>query len=171
MFHRLFAVILLAFLGCLVGCGSGPSQSEAEEESHFPPHWPGDILVAKERVGEIAKGNRHPTNVELFTELQDVVKWLPELAADSDLDEKAFHEIDNAAQNLLAVLDAIESKEEASISKEMIHREEFKQLVDTLDRLVSEATVWVLPEGIPRPSSAISKSQEKSENLQQPSSN
>ncbi len=165
MCHRLLAAILLAFLGCLVGCGPGPSQAEAEEESHFPPHWPGDILVAKERIAEIAKGNRHPTNVALFNELQDVVKWMPELAADSDLDEKAFHQIDNAAQNLLAVLDAIESKEDAYVSKELVLREEFRQLVEILERLVSEATVWVLPEGIPRPSSEMSKSQEKSENL------
>ncbi len=96
---------------CLVsGCSSRPSTettvpiqvegSEADHEhdhdhEHFPSHWPGDIFRASERLNGLLQGSL-PANegISAIREMADLLKWLPVLAADSDLSREDFYRID-----------------------------------------------------------------------------
>lgn len=87
--HRLAALAASCWFCCLGGCLSGPAE---EPEHHVPAHKPVSFTQAVERLprlhAEIVSGSeRTETAIEPLAELSDVVRWLPELAADSDLKE------------------------------------------------------------------------------------
>lgn len=75
------ALSLLALLGC--------AQSESEEHAHheFPEHRPANFKEAvadiKLRSWELATKGKHGS-LE-FYQFVDIIRWVPEMAADSDL--------------------------------------------------------------------------------------
>jgi hypothetical protein len=93
---RLLWVWLL--LLCLAsGCFSATKEEKTDHEmAHFPPHWPGTIFNAVERIESIRRsdGPMDSAANSLEEELIDLVQWLPELMADSDLKEPDFHRVD-----------------------------------------------------------------------------
>lgn len=93
----LFPLLLLAML---VGCLSTPK--EEEEEVHFPPHWPVTVFAASERLKQISSSD---SSIEskapsVERELVDLVTWLPELVADSDMTKEEFDRVDSWAAKL-----------------------------------------------------------------------
>lgn len=74
----------------LIGCG-GEKESLHEEDHEIPAHWPTDfpdaISKMEQRVGTLK--STHRSN-ETQTELMEIVGWVPEIAADTDLSEEAW---------------------------------------------------------------------------------
>ena len=93
----LSSLLLLTMLG---GCYTAPK--EEEEEEHFPPHWPVSVFEASKRLKQISDSNgaveSKATSIE--REFVDLVIWLPELVADSDMTKTEFDEIDSWASKL-----------------------------------------------------------------------
>jgi len=90
-------LLLLTMLG---GCYTAPQ--EEEEEEHFPPHWPVTVFEASKRLKQISDSNgaveSKATSIE--REFVDLMIWLPELVADSDMTKTEFDEIDSWASKL-----------------------------------------------------------------------
>lgn len=90
-------IACFALFVSLAGCRT--EHDDHEEESHFPPHWPSSFLVATERLQQIANDpSGTKTEAEsLEQELADLVDWLPELIADSDVRKADFDKVDSWA--------------------------------------------------------------------------
>lgn len=88
---------LIACLLMIVGCHS--EHDEHDEESHFPPHWPKSFLDASDRLNQISTNpaNTQPLAENIEQELTDLIDWLPELIADSDLSKEDFDKVDSWA--------------------------------------------------------------------------
>lgn len=98
----LSAVLLVA--GCHATAPSGPA------EHHAPSHQPADLPAAVTRLGElhqeIVAGPSRPAGaLDVFVEQGDILRWLPGLAADSDLAEEPWNRVADTS-NALAVLHA-----------------------------------------------------------------
>lgn len=98
----------------LVGCLRAPTE---EPEHHVPAHRPADFPAAVARLQELHRelpapddhaadhaADRPGDGIEAFVEWSDLVRWLPELAADSDLPEAPWNRVDAAAAKLAALL-------------------------------------------------------------------
>jgi hypothetical protein len=90
---------MLAIVLCLsFGCNAGEkSESTDAHEEHFPPHWPETIFVAADRLAVLESGSaeKGPDSwVSLEQQWVDLFRWLPELAADSELSKNDFDRID-----------------------------------------------------------------------------
>lgn len=95
--YRLLAVLaVLALSTVLNGCLAAPAE---EAEHHVPAHRPIDFPAAVARLEALhaelldGKSDRPVDSLDALTELSDVVRWLPELAADSDLDRKSWDRV------------------------------------------------------------------------------
>ncbi len=100
---RLALLIILAFAGC------NNLKTEEEEPEHFdPPHWPASMLDAAEKIeARIAALTSKDSNVsekvsDVRGELNDLVEWAPEIAADTDLDESDWEEVYRISETLRA---------------------------------------------------------------------
>jgi hypothetical protein len=91
---------LIACLLMIVGCQA--EHDEHEEDSHFPPHWPKSFLEAADRLNQISTNpaNTQPLAENIEQELVDLIDWLPELIADSDLSKEEFDKVDSWAYPL-----------------------------------------------------------------------
>jgi hypothetical protein len=100
------AVLFLAltsFIGCL-------KSHDEEPEHHAPAHMPTDYPAAVDRLlslhAEIMGIERRPAGtMDVFTEARDVARWLPMLAADSDLAEGPWNRVREASLRLEAIVD------------------------------------------------------------------
>lgn len=121
-------IALIALVVCLIGItGCRTEPDEHEDESHFPPHWPKTFLVAADRLEQIvANPTGTPSLAEsVEQELADLVDWLPELLADSDISKEDFDKIDAWAFPL-----SIEFKTSVKDGKkveELVKNETFRQ--------------------------------------------
>ena len=99
---------LLLFAGCHRAAPAGLA------EHHTPAHKPADYSAAVAQLGklheEIVGGRARPADeLDVFTELGDVVRWLPELAADSDLPEEPWNRIARTSDELLVLVAQIQA--------------------------------------------------------------
>lgn len=97
--RRLSAVVILMLAGC------APTVHEPEEPHHLPAHHPRSFRNAVEQLalrGQAlaawSEGSPRP-DVEL-REAADIVRWLPELAADTALSRPAWEQVRDACQRL-----------------------------------------------------------------------
>lgn len=109
----------------LIGCG-GEKESLHELEHEIPPHWPMDFSDAiskmEQRVGTLK--STHRSN-EIQTELLDIVGWVPEIAADTDLSEEAWVPIYRVCETLRRHLE----KGDVDVSA---YQEDFDRLYELL---------------------------------------
>ena len=103
---RTIGVCTIAIGMLLTGCQG--KQGVEEEDHHIPEHLPADFDQALNRVEQLVSHLRSgsalekmPTEVDVPTELRDVVRWLPELAAQSDLAEEDWNQVDRATVDLI----------------------------------------------------------------------
>lgn len=93
--------VTVAWIGSVAGCYNGNNAGDAEEpEQHFPPHWPETISAATDRLAALAGGSAEKAPhvlVSLEQEWVDLFRWLPELAADSEISKGDFDRIDEVA--------------------------------------------------------------------------
>ncbi|MGB7343440.1 MAG: hypothetical protein WBD20_04465 [Pirellulaceae bacterium] len=114
-----FALVVL----CQVGCGP---QDDAPKESHFEHdhevavHWPSDLADAaikiRERLvwidtGEMPEEDPHDNDHDDHerdpkSEIIDLVSWIPEVAADTNLSEADWSPLYHASESLMANLRA-----------------------------------------------------------------
>ncbi len=96
---------LLVLLVCS-GCNrSEPVTAEHHVPAHMPASFPAavDQLTALHR--EIVDGRERPRDqLDPYTEACDVARWLPGLAADSDLEEQAWMRVDDVSHRLEELL-------------------------------------------------------------------
>jgi len=98
-------VIPSLLLICPLGCGNSQPAAGKEHLEHFvPAHKPANFSEAVEEIQDRAEhlgqhtGHSHDDEAAEFQELRDIVNWLPELAADSDLNESDWNAASTAAK-------------------------------------------------------------------------
>jgi len=114
---KLFLTAMSALLlSCLSGCGTS-EHAEAHDDDHHlehfvPHHKPANFAQAVEEIEHRAEhlsehaGHGHDDEADEFQELLDVVDWIPELAADSDLNEADWTTAITAAAAVKKTLEA-----------------------------------------------------------------
>lgn len=138
-------LLLLCFVS---GCYSRPSTetnvpiqvdgAEAEhdhdhdhEHEHFPTHWPGDIFHASERLDGLLRGKLPgKEGLSALQEMADLLKWLPVLAADSDLSREDFYRIDAWSSEWTKI--ATQHVEQRGELENFPKVESLQQMVDSL---------------------------------------
>jgi len=102
-----FNVTLATCVSCNRMAASNINQEAQTEHDHFPVHWPETIYVATERLIALdqAKDDSTKSDVSPEKELLDLIRWLPVLAADSDLNEDAFNKIDGWSTKYVPLLE------------------------------------------------------------------
>jgi hypothetical protein len=111
----------LAAACSLAGCGESLStrsqQGDAEGPGghaaahHHPPHKPRDfpsgLAAVHERLDQLfnAPDVKSPASDKEFGKLVDIVGWLPELAADSDLDRAEWDRVNEQSKQLARHVD------------------------------------------------------------------
>ncbi|WP_182865128.1 hypothetical protein [Stieleria mannarensis] len=130
-------VLLLAMTAIFGGCTSedAPKASHFEHDHEVAPHWPAGLAdaVAKIRHRLDDTGSNAGEIQRQRDQLVDIVNWIPEIAADTDLSEQAWIPIDNAAASLTANLRA--SGNELSPS----NRKQAAALCDLIDQALAKS--------------------------------
>lgn len=136
MLRLLTLVSILGLLATLCGCQKGAA--EEEEAHHIPGHLPADFDQALTRVEQLVAHLKDgvaleamPAEVNVETELRDVVRWLPELAAQSDLKEADWNVVDGATIELIEQF----SSEKAPPEKWIGKGETFAKIAELPERL------------------------------------
>ncbi len=78
-----------------------PTDNE-EEHLHFPKHWPGSLQQAENRILQLSEGKEPTEGLTPFAETRDLIRWLPELVADTDLDESVFNQVESLTIQILS---------------------------------------------------------------------
>jgi hypothetical protein len=139
----------VAILACcalsLSGCGSSADSHEEEHLEHFVPvHKPGDFGDLVEQLamraprlaeGGQPSGGSDEDRVTALLELSDIISWIPELAADSEL-MKADFESAVATGNKLR--DAF-AQNPGSQKKNTVDAATFEPLIDELRKLIPQS--------------------------------
>ena len=98
--HCGFLALGLSVVASSPGC-KAPTE---EAEHHRPEHMPDSYVAAVDRLVELHTEiiDEQPPSGDLdeFDELVDIARWLPELAADSDLGEQPWNRVHTAAGKL-----------------------------------------------------------------------
>lgn len=113
--NQVQTLIMFTFLLLPTVCGcSGSEVADADEDHHLehfvPHHKPANFAAAVEDIEHRAQhlsdhaGHGHADEGDEFQELVDIVNWIPELAADSDLNEADWNKASFAATALAANL-------------------------------------------------------------------
>lgn len=89
----IWMLCLLVCVCSVLGCNNLKS-SEEEPEHSIPAHWPTSMLDAADKIDQrIDKLKIGEVNKDTRDELNDLVEWSPEIAADTDLEESDWDEI------------------------------------------------------------------------------
>ncbi|WP_147868603.1 hypothetical protein [Stieleria maiorica] len=101
-------VLLVAITTTLAGCTSddAPKASHFEHDHEVAAHWPDGLADAVAKIQHRLDGaDSDPAEIQRQRDqLADIVNWIPEIAADTDLSEQAWIPIDSAAASLAANL-------------------------------------------------------------------
>jgi hypothetical protein len=105
-------LLAMAILASLAGCGAaGDHHSEDDHlEHHVPAHRPHDLAEAVTQISqrwprlEASPGLAGEERAIALAELADIVRWLPELAADSDMEEGPWNRVHAISAQLLTRL-------------------------------------------------------------------
>ena len=107
--RRSLAIGLLLLVGCDRAASVGPA------EHHAPAHLPADYASAVVRLqelhGEILGGRtRSDDSLDAFAEWEDLVRWLPGLAAETDLPEELWNRIADISDTWTARIAALRAE-------------------------------------------------------------
>jgi hypothetical protein len=103
------AVVALLPVMALSGCYRVQATHDDHLEHHVPEHKPHDLHAAidqiEDRFEALAHGDVPKTDrMARLKELVDIVRWLPEIAGDSDLPEEPWNTVDQVSQQLAGLL-------------------------------------------------------------------
>lgn len=150
-------LLMLAGLMCLLsGCGPGTDdRGEAavagkaehghehghEHHHHRPAHKPDDFQELagelRRRLSPDAAGVARPSRRRL-QQLREIVGWIPELAADSDLRRVGFEQAVAQQANLQRVLDGIAAGNSAEMAEWNAAVDRLQELADSLEAGVKQ---------------------------------
>lgn len=111
------SIVLLAltlFAGCSPHVVGVNGEEDGHEAEHFVPlHFPQNAVAAIERLQALlspdaAKATKRPpagSDVTPRRETYDLARWLPELAAQTELDEPTWNQVRDASRTLEAAAD------------------------------------------------------------------
>lgn len=137
MFHlrSLRWMLLLWSLSFSLACRtSNVDSSESEEEHlHFPKHWPGTLQHAENRLLQLSEGKEPAEGLTPAAETRDLIRWLPELVADTDLDESKFNQVESLTIQILSDWPATSPRD-----LEHLHKTEAYQKLLALLRQVNQ---------------------------------
>lgn len=130
---------LAALSGCLRGHGSGAGTHDEEAEHHVPAHRPADLSAAVQRLRELHReletGDpvRPAAELDAGAEYRDIVVWLPELAADSDLPRAPWERIQQFSRDLVQLLEPVWRAE--STTRQAAYRRQAAAVSELLHQL------------------------------------
>jgi hypothetical protein len=150
------AVGLLLIGGLPIGCSNADAvkseldgrdaargtyaEFDHEVPAHKPDGLPESVPALRQRnqqLRDALAGDPPQTLQTTFSELQDIVNWLPELAADSDLRKVEWDQVQAAAKRLdhlyAQVAPAVEGKGQTDVAAWL---DEAEQLVATIESIV-----------------------------------
>ena len=141
-----FRGLLIALLCCamgIVGCGEAKQSPDDEHLEHFvPAHKPKDFGELVEQLAlrvpqwaSAASPGGDDDHAMAVQEMSDIIGWIPELAADSEL-IKADFESAVATGNKLS---AVYSERIGSTNAKAIDVAEFEPLIEELRKLVPKS--------------------------------
>lgn len=116
MSHDRVVFVLLSFVALLmVGCGNDTSTANADDEDehrlehHIPEHKPGSYEEGVEQLQVRFEKLQQSDNAgeTALSELEDIIEWIPELAADSELRRKQWEAIQGHTQELTRLFDTM----------------------------------------------------------------
>lgn len=124
-----FLMLLVSMAGC-----AGQADSDDHHLSHvLPPHWPKDLADAALKLEQRWKLVRDDEQaIKERSELSEIVSWLPEVAADTDLDEQQWQPLYDQSESLRVKL--AESRSIVELDGE------FQRLLELIQRLQTEAS-------------------------------
>lgn len=133
-----FTMFVVAFL---VGCGQAESDEHDHHLEHFvPAHKPPNFAEAVESLNDRTRhleyhiGDTRPIVQTELQELSDIIGWIPELAADSDLNEADWNTARDASQSMLTLY---ETSGEPARLKTLLSS--LQPLIESLQPLVPKA--------------------------------
>jgi len=101
-FALVIAIVLLS-----VGCDSTGDRDSERLEHVSPPHkpraFPALVVALRERISALSRGN---PSTEDLDQLSDVIRWIPELAAETDLRRKEWDVAAEVSRRLGIQLDS-----------------------------------------------------------------
>ena len=105
--------IVLCLLGLLVvGCvHDGESKTSHFEHDHeVAPHWPSDLADAATKLRKRLDAQVSDQSKQVAKEIADIVSWVPEIAADTNLSEQDWIPLDIASNSLSAKLQSSDNE-------------------------------------------------------------
>lgn len=105
--------IVLCLLGLLVvGCvHDGESKTSHFEHDHeVAPHWPSDLADAATKLRKRLDAQVSDQSKQVAKEIADIVSWVPEFAADTNLSEQDWIPLDIASNSLSAKLQSSDNE-------------------------------------------------------------
>lgn len=105
--------IVLCLLGLLVvGCvHDGESKTSHFEHDHeVAPHWPSDLADAADKLRTRLDAPVSDQSKQVAKEIADIVSWVPEIAADTNLAEQDWIPLDTASNSLSAKLQSSDTE-------------------------------------------------------------
>lgn len=158
--RALIASLAVLLLG---GCAFRPSTEDDRLEHHASPHRPGSFPAAVEELDRrfpdlAAKQSLDVARDPSAAELADIVRWLPELAADSDLRRADWEAANRRAQELEKLLPgwlaAKPAEKQEAMTAIRSSLGELRQLADRSDDLVLPTGESTAPPPAIEPSSS-----------------
>ncbi len=136
MNHHHLTWIRIIFIAPLIcGCGdvltSEVLENDHHLEHHVPDHKPVSIQAAWKVTQERLIALRPDSTHTDFTQLKDVLTWLPELAGDSDLKRPAWEQIQRFSNQTLLHATTVDNL--------LTHRQTVLAELETLRALLQDA--------------------------------
>ena len=130
-----------------IGCGTSESTVEAEAgHEHFvQPHKPANLRDAVSEIGRRSRSlvahadHSHGDEREQLIQLADIVNWIPELAADSDLSEEDWNQAASVSRRMARSLSTLVQSD----------KPDFHRLEDEILPLKARLTPLVSRAGVP----------------------
>ena len=88
-----------------------------------------------EHEGEKSEQKQHEIEIDIFTEVYDIARWLPSIAADGDTAEGPWKQIKEASSELEKILDDALSRKKTDTEKRAAYKENAQKVSDLLSSL------------------------------------
>lgn len=120
-------VAIIVMLSTAVGCLADNPEESGHAEHVIPEHKPADFVSAVEQLG-IRTVDSSTEDTEQRQQLTDIVGWLPELAAQTDLPKADWDRIQDLSEKYQTL--AIQQDTELLIQEIQTDLDELKQLAE-----------------------------------------
>ncbi len=115
--HAFHGVLASTALCLLVGCNSLTSGATEDDTHDVPPHRPAGFVKAvpaiRDRLAQFQTNDAafdREARRQRASELRDIIQWLPELAAETDLRKADWDSVNAASRRMATRWDEIASR-------------------------------------------------------------